>query len=216
MNNKNRVWMDLLFYIVIPYLIWNQGKDIIGDYYAILLSTAPAFFYTIFTFVKEKQFNVTGLFLVITLLLKTIVDLISGNAETMLMNQVYFMIASGLFLIMTIFINKPLTLYFFVDTAYLMGYKREDSRKLFHEKDIFPMFKWLTLLFAARYFALAVVKYWLLQKYGVEGYGTMIVFRQGVTWAFSLVIGIGTYMVFKKIQDKTGFGDATDTPMDKQ
>ncbi|MEK1829381.1 hypothetical protein AAAC51_10260 [Priestia megaterium] len=63
-----------------------------GDYYAILLSTAPAFVYTIYTFIKDRQFNVTGLFIVITLLARTIIDLISGNAATMLNNQVYFMI----------------------------------------------------------------------------------------------------------------------------
>lgn len=81
MNNTKRVWFDLLFYIAIPYLIWNQGKDIIGDYYAILLSTAPAFVYTIYTFIKDRQFNVTGLFIVITPLARTIIDLISGNGD---------------------------------------------------------------------------------------------------------------------------------------
>ena len=129
MNNTKRVWFDLLFYIAIPYLIWNQGKDIIGDYYAILLSTAPAFVYTIYTFIKDRQFNVTGLFIVITLLARTIIDLISGNAATMLNNQVYFMIGLAVVVLFTIVIKKPIGLYFFVDTAYLMGYKREDSLK---------------------------------------------------------------------------------------
>lgn len=121
------VWFT--FYIAIPYLIWNQGKDIIGDYYAILLSTAPAFVYTIYTFIKDRQFNVTGLFIVITLLARTIIDLISGNAATMLNNQVYFMIGLAVVVLFTIVIKKPIGLYFFVDTAYLMGYKREDSLK---------------------------------------------------------------------------------------
>jgi hypothetical protein len=209
MNNTKRVWFDLLFYIAIPYLIWNQGKDIIGDYYAILLSTAPAFVYTIYTFIKDRQFNVTGLFIVITLLARTIIGLISGNAATMLNNQVYFMIGLAVVVLFTIVIKKPIGLYFFVDTAYLMGYKREDSLKLFHQPDLFKMMNWLTVLFAGRYVFLAIVKYVLIQKYGVEGYGNMIVFRQAVTWAFSILIAIYTYFIYKKIQDKTGM----DNPM---
>ncbi|TYR81783.1 hypothetical protein FZC66_08100 [Priestia megaterium] len=216
MNNSRRVWFDLLFYIAIPYLIWNQGKDIIGDYYAILLSTAPAFFYTIYTFIKERQFNVTGLFLVVTLLVRTIIDLLSGNAETMLINQVYFMVGLAVFVLVTILVKKPIGLYFFVDTAYLMGYKREDSLKLFYEPDLFKMMNWLTVLFAGRYVFLALVKYMLIQKYGVDGYGNMIVFRQAVTWAFSILIAVYTYFIYKKIQGKTGIDNPINPNMNKK
>ncbi|MEK1829382.1 hypothetical protein AAAC51_10265 [Priestia megaterium] len=90
-----------------------------------------------------------------------------------------------------------------------MGYKREDSLKLFHQPDLFKMMNWLTVLFAGRYVFLAIVKYVLIQKYGVEGYGNMIVFRQAVTWAFSILIAVYTYFIYKKIQDKTGM----DNPM---
>jgi len=37
----------------------------------------------------------------------------------------------------------------------------------------------------------------------------MIVFRQAVTWAFSILIAVYTYFIYKKIQDKTGI----DNPM---
>ncbi|MCM3003468.1 VC0807 family protein [Priestia koreensis] len=207
---KNKVIFDLLFYIALPYLIWNQGRHFLGDYYAILLSTAPAFIYTIYTFVKEKQFNVTGLFLVITLLIRTIVDIISGKADTMLVNQAYFMFGLGVVLFITMLIKKPLGLYFFVDTAYLMGYKREESLPLFKEKPLFSMFQWLTLLFALRYILLGIVKLYLLQKFGVEGYGNMIVIRQVITWVFSIFIAIYTFFIIKKVQEKMGSTDDVD------
>jgi hypothetical protein len=49
MKNKIVVF-DLLFYLALPYLIWKFGQEPLGDYYAILLSTAPGFVYTIVRF----------------------------------------------------------------------------------------------------------------------------------------------------------------------
>lgn len=203
-KKQTNVLFDLIFYIALPYLIWNQGRDFIGDYYAILLSTAPAFFYTIYKFVKERQFNVTGIFIVVSLLARTIIDLVSGEAERMLYNQVYFMFGLALFFLATVLVNKPMGMYFFGDTAQLMGYERKDIMAYLKEKDMFKMLRILTVLFSVRYGAVAVVKLWLINQYGVEGYGKMIIVMQVINWIFTILLGIYTYMIIRKLQDKTG------------
>src|SRR5690625_7616003 len=62
--NKRLMLLDLICYGVIPFLIWNYGRESLGDYIAILLSTVPGFIYTIYRFIKEKQLNIFGLFII--------------------------------------------------------------------------------------------------------------------------------------------------------
>ncbi len=71
-----------------------------------LLSSVPGIIYTLYTFKKEKQFNVTGFFILITLISNTTVDLLSGSAERMLWNDAYYHIVLGIIVICTIFIKK--------------------------------------------------------------------------------------------------------------
>ncbi|MFC3885175.1 VC0807 family protein [Bacillus songklensis] len=203
-KQQPNVLFDLIFYIALPYLIWNQGRHLIGDYYAILLSTAPAFFYTIYKFIKERQFNITGIFIVVSLLARTIIDLVSGKAQTMLYNQVYFMFGLALFFFVTVIVNRPMGMYFFGDTAQLMGYERKDIMRYLKEKDMFKMLRILTILFSIRYAAVAVVKLWLINQYGVDGYGKMIVIMQVINWIFTILLGIYSYMIIRKLQGKTG------------
>ena len=85
-TNKKFILLDLIFYAALPYLIWNFGRDSLGDYTAMLVSTIPGFVYTIYRFILDKQFNITGLFILGSLALGTTVDLLSGSAEQMIWN----------------------------------------------------------------------------------------------------------------------------------
>ena len=78
MNQNKKAILDLVFYLVIPFLIWKFAKPYIDPYYAMLLSSVPGIIYTLYTFKKEKQFNVTGFFILITLISNTTVDLFSS------------------------------------------------------------------------------------------------------------------------------------------
>ena len=111
------IWLDVIFYLAIPLGIWHFGKDMLGDYAAMLLSTVPGLLYTIYRFFLEKQFNITGLFIIITLALSTSVNLIAGSAERMLVYSIYCDFAMGLFYLFTVIIKKPIVLYFFIDVA---------------------------------------------------------------------------------------------------
>ncbi|MFC5603166.1 VC0807 family protein [Sporosarcina koreensis] len=186
--------LDLFFYALIPYVLWKFGRNPLGDYPAMLISTIPGFIYTVYRFVKEKQLNITGLFVIVSLFLGTIVDLLSGSAEKMLWNGVYL----GLFFVIIHFIalavRRPFALYFAVDFAYLQGHERKSSTKLFYEKGIFKWFQIIQLVFIVRGLFMAGLKVYLLKRFGVDGYDQMLIYRQIADWVFSaLIMGLFFY-----------------------
>ena len=148
---------------------------------------------------KDRQFNLTGIFIISSLLIGTAVDLLSENAERMLWNQIYL---SGLFTtlyLVSIIIKKPLALLFSVDYAYLSGYPREDSKQLFNRTELFKWFQALTLLFVVRGIVQIIVKTWLLLTYGADSYGSMIIYLNIVGWLFTSLVIIGYIGIIKKI-----------------
>lgn len=111
--------------------------DCLGDYWAMLLSTAPGFIYTITNFVRDRQFNITGICILVSLLVGTVVDILSGTTERMLWNQVFVGVGFSEVFLVSMLIKKPLTLYSAMDMAYLQGYPRENNRVLFLERNFF-------------------------------------------------------------------------------
>ncbi|WP_405097144.1 VC0807 family protein [Oceanobacillus sp. FSL H7-0719] len=199
--NKKLVLLDLIFYAAIPYIIWTYGKDPLGDYWAILLSTLPGFIYTVYRFMVEKQFNTSGLFIISSLFINTAVNLISSSAESMLWNQVYLGLAYALVFLLSMLFKNPLGLYFAVDWAYLQGYERKSSKALFRTKGIFKGFQLLTLLFVVRSAFQSTLKMWLLIQYGAESYGQMIIYLNISGWIFSGLIMFGFLHISVKVNN---------------
>lgn len=197
---KYTVILDLIFYMALPFAIWTYGRESLGDYWAMLLSTAPGFIYTIINFVRDRQFNITGIFILVSLLVGTVVDILSGTAERMLWNQVFVGVAfSGVFLI-SMLIKKPLPLYFMMDMAFLQGYPRESSRMIYFKKELLRWFQLLTLIFVLRGITLALLKSWLLNKHGVDAYGSMLIYLRVTSWIFGGVMIIGYIFIGNEIK----------------
>ncbi len=200
---KYYIFLEILFYVVVPYLIWTNGREGLGDYWALLLSTAPGFAYTIVRFIVDREFNVTGIFILFSLLVGTVIDILSGSAERMLWNQVYLGVAFSFVYLVSMLVKKPLPLFFFIDVAFLQGYDRESSRKLFYRKELFKWFQLLTLMFVIRGLTLAGIKAWLLDRYGVDSYGTMLIYLRITGWVFAAVF-IWFYLnIYKEIKRLT-------------
>ena len=195
------IWLDVIFYLAIPLWIWHFGKDMLGDYAAMLLSTVPGLLYTIYRFFLEKQFNITGLFIIITLALSTSVNLIAGSAERMLVYSIYCDFAMGLFYLFTVIIKKPIVLYFFIDVAYLQGYERKNSYHLYTQKALFKYFLWITGLMSIKGIIQAGLKWYLYVLLGVDGFGTIITVMNISGWVFNALIAIGYLFIVKKIYD---------------
>lgn len=190
------IGLDLLFYAAIPYVLWKFGTDLLGDYIALLISTIPGFAYTVYRFVKERQFNMIGLFVIGSLLLGTVVNLLSGSAEQMLWNGIYLGLFYVLIHFIALVIKRPFALYFAVDVAYLQGYERESSKWLFYQKGIFKWYQMIQSFFIIRGLCLAGMNIYVLNKTGVDGYDQMIIYRQIIGWIFSALI-MGLYFYTK-------------------
>ncbi|AWE06490.1 hypothetical protein DCE79_03425 [Lysinibacillus sp. 2017] len=187
-SNKKFILLELLFYAALPYIIWKFGREPFGDYVAMLISTIPGFIYTIYRFILDKQFNITGLFILGSLVLGTTVNLLSGSAEQMIWNGVYLSLFYTFLYFVTLIIKRPFSLYFAVDFAYLQGHDRKHSRALFYQKGIFKWFQWIQVVFIIRGLFMAGLTVFLLKKYGIDGYGGMLIYKQIAGWIFSVLI----------------------------
>ncbi|GKV57759.1 hypothetical protein NCCP2222_37060 [Sporosarcina sp. NCCP-2222] len=198
---KKMIVYDLLIYMAVPYFIWNYGREPLGDYAALLLSTVPGLLYTLFRFINERQFNITGTFILASLLLDTLVNLLSGSAERMLWNQVYLGYGYAFLYLISILLKKPMGLYFGVDFAYMLGHPRELSKKLFFSRELFNWFQLVTLLLVIRGIVQNSLKAWLLNSYGVDSYGHMLVYLKISGGTFSIVItSLNLYIGRKVVQ----------------
>lgn len=198
--NKKLVILDLICYAVIPFLIWTYGKEPLGDYIAILLSTFPGLIYTNYRFVKEKEFSVAGLFVITSLLISTAVNLVSTSANNMLWNQVYLGFGVSIVFLISMIIRKPLALYFTVDLAFLYGDSREFSKRLFSSQGLFMWFQLLNLLFVVRAVFVSLLKASLVKTYGAEGYDKVIIYMNISNWVFSGLILLGYLFINKKVK----------------
>ncbi|WP_035178651.1 VC0807 family protein [Alkalihalobacterium bogoriense] len=187
-QSKATMLLDILCYFVIPYFIWTYGREPLGDYYALLLSTVPGIVYTGFRFVKYRQFNLLGFFIISSLLVTTTINLISSTAETMLWNQVYVGFVFASLFLLSIFFRRPLALYFAADVAALQGISKKESIQLFSQKTFYRLYQGITLLFVLRGVVQNGGKAWLLSVYGVDGYHYMLIYLQISGWLFTGLI----------------------------
>ncbi|AZB44300.1 hypothetical protein CEF21_19485 [Bacillus sp. FJAT-42376] len=198
---KHLIISDILFYLVLPYVIWEYGKAPLGDYWAMLLSTVPGIIYTVYRFFAEKQFNVTGLFIMASLSINTIIDLLSQNAERMQQNNVWVSVGFGLFWIATILIKKPFGLYLMADIAYLQGQKREDSLKLYKQPKLLPLFYLVSFVFAMQNLLNAALRAFLLNQYGIAQYDKILFYMKIYGWVFTVILMITFVFVGMKINE---------------
>lgn len=197
---KKFIVLDVVFYVALPYFIWTYGQQAFGDYYTMLLSTVPGFLYTIYRFVRERQFNIAGLILLLSLFLGTAINLLAKDAESMLWNQVYLGYVYGAIFLVSILIGKPLALRIAVDFVSLQGYPREITQQLFSQKKIFIWFQFLTGLFVLSSLFQNSLKAWLIFTHGVDGYGEMLIYMKLSGWLFYGLILAGFFYIGSKVQ----------------
>lgn len=194
------VLFDLICYVAIPLLIWNFGRDVLGDYYAMLASSVPGIIYSIYRFVLIKTFNLFGIFMLGNLIVGTLIDVLAGSAMQLLWNNVFYSFAIALLFIATVIINRPLFLFFAIDFNELQGNDREKMKKLFYQRKVLFTFKAITILFAFRDILLASIKIWLIKEYGVEAFDKGIVLRQVLSWGITGLSVIGFIYISKLLQ----------------
>jgi hypothetical protein len=191
------IFLDLLFYVAFPLLIWNLGRDYTGDYYAMLASSIPAILYSIYRFYEIKKVNFTGIFILSTLIISTLVDFLAGSAIQLLWNNVYYSIGMALFYVGSVLLNRPAALFLSLDLVEMRGNDRSLTKDIFYQRNIFLVFTWITLLFACQEVVLSIIRVFLIEKYGVEAFDHGIVYRQIIGWTFTLISIFGFIYIAK-------------------
>lgn len=195
------ILLELVVYIGLPYMIWTYGRDTIGDYYAMLVSTLPAIVYTIYRFLKDRQFNMVGVFIIVSLTLSSILDLLAGSAIQMLWNSVWLSYAFTAIFIVSMIIQKPLAIYLAVEFMYLQGYPKENSKKLYFMKGNVKWFQFVTAIFVVRGLMMNSIMVWLIMNHGADAFMHLIIVRKALGFAFSVLLFAGfTYAGHKTSQ----------------
>lgn len=197
---KNFVLLDVLFYFIVPVAFWNLTKEPLGYYHAMLLSAVPGIFYTVLRTIITKRINTLGVFILSTLTISTIIDLLSGTGINMLWNNVYYQAALAIFFFCTILLKRPIVLYFSLDFTELQGFNRDKNKAMFYKKDLYIIFLLITLGFGLRSGILAVVKTWLILKYGVEAFDEGIIIENVISWGMYGLCFYGFFIINQRIQ----------------
>jgi hypothetical protein len=200
---KKKTVCDIIFYLIIPLFIWNGLRKELGDYYTMLLTSLPGFIYTTYFFFKDRTYNITGIFILVSLFAGRILDIISGSAERILWNDIYINIAYTLFWIATIIIRKPMGMYFFVDYASVQGFERENTIKLYRTKELFRYFEYFTALFAIKGIESIILKSWSIKTFGVDGFNQISIIMSVNGYIFTAITIAFILFIVKKIKNVT-------------
>ncbi|MCA0984188.1 hypothetical protein LCL89_09045 [Halobacillus yeomjeoni] len=201
MKDQKFIMLDLVCYVIFPLAVWHLTREPIGDYYAMLLSSVPGIIYTVYRFMALKKVNVFGIYILSTLVIGTLLDVLAGSALQLLWNSVIFAyVLAGIFL-MSILIKKPISLYFALDFTELQGYNRPFTKRLFYKKKLLSIFNWIAVAFAVQDVLLASIKVWLIIEYGVEAFDKGIILRQVLNWGIAFLIMGGFFYVGKIIKE---------------
>ncbi|MCX6287139.1 MAG: hypothetical protein NTY96_08490 [Bacteroidetes bacterium] len=192
--------MDLLFYLGFSLLIWNTCRTLLGDYLAMLLSTMPGIIYTVYTFIKEKQYSVTGLFILATMIINCILNLDSRTAHQMLWNYVYLNLGLVVFWCLTMLAKRPMAMYFFIDYAYLHGVPKEHTRLVYRQMPYIRYFMFLTSFLALRDFSDILLRIHLIHFYDVKGFNKISIITQVWSTITTIMFIYGIILIIKKIQ----------------
>lgn len=201
MKNRKFIVLDLICYVAFPLMVWHLTRDWIGDYYAMLLSSVPGIIYTVYRFLALKKINVFGIYILATLIIGTLIDVLAGSALQLLWNNVIFAYVMAGGFIVTILIKRPISLYFALDFTELQGYNRSFNKRLFYKKKLLRIFNWIVVAFAFQDVLLATIKAWLITEYGVEAFDKGIILRQVINWGITFVIMGGFFYVGKVIEN---------------
>ena len=197
---NKRTLPDLIIYLGVPLIIWNTCRSLIGDYPAMLLSTLPGIIYTLYTFFKEKQYSITGLFILATMIIGGILNLDSITAHQMLWNYVYLNTGMVVFWCLTILVKRPMAMYFFIDYAYLHGVPKDRTRLVYKQMPYYRYFIYLTVFLALRDLSDIFLRIFLIHLYDVAGFNKISVITQVWSTITTIMFVYGIIFIIKQIQ----------------
>jgi hypothetical protein len=197
MQKDFNLFLDILFYFVLPICLWEFGREYLPDYLAMILSSLPGIFYSISRYLLINKLNFTRMYLLINIFAGLIMDLFSGSAIWLIWNNAIYSLGLCLIFVGSCLINKPLFLYFSLDILEEQGYDRLLTKELFTEKRSWKIINLLTILNGLREFIFSIVLMDLIKKFGIEIYSLSILIDQVFSFLMSIITVIFYVHLYK-------------------
>ena len=197
---RNKILMDLFFYLAVPLLAWNFLREYYSDYLVILFGMIPAVIYTVVAFIRGHEWNVTGLFFLSLITLNLTMNLLSSTAEEELWNTVWIGYISIAFYTLTILFKNPIGIYLFIDYAYAQGVPRAKSTALYRLPENFHHFIKFTMFLVLREIVVIAVKTPMIMKMGVEGFNTIQITTSVINYSFTALMVLYIMYITKQVK----------------
>jgi hypothetical protein len=193
--------IDLFFYFLFPFVIWETCRHFINDYLAIILSSLPGIFYSLYRLFHSMELNFTRIFLFTNIIGELLVDLLSGSALQLLWNAVFYSFGLALLYLVSCFINKPFFLYFAFDILVSQGYDRNITMEMLNETNSFNILKIITFANTFNHLSYALLLMPMISKKGIEAYTDSLIIDQILIFIMSAVSVVGFFFIHKNLNE---------------
>ena len=199
MRNNLFLLVDIIFYLVIPLVLWEFGRPMIGDYLCMVLSSIPGVIYGTLRFISSGFLNFSSIYLILNMAAGTLTDLFSKTASHLLWNNIYYSIILTMIFLGSSLIKRPLFLYFSLDLLTSQGNDRKLTKELFFQREILTLLNRVTLIFGLGELLYSLIMAKLVKLYGVEAFETGILMEQALNLLFSVISITGLYILYNRV-----------------
>jgi len=151
----------------------------------------PGTVYAVWSFIKEKEHRITGYVLFGGIVVARLMDLIVDSPEQILWNDVRINITFIVLWSISIFVKKPIGLYFFLDYASYSGLNYKKAKQHYVKKPFVKYFYYFTLLLIVQDIIMAGVYTFLIKSLGIEGYNKIQIITSVISY-----VNIGLIVAF--------------------
>lgn len=203
MKKEYHLFLDLLFYFILPILFWELGRGYISDYPTILISVFPGIFYSLYRFFKTNDITFTRIYLFINIIVGLLCDLCAGSALQLLWNDMFYSLGLSLIFIGSSLTQRPLFFYLSLDILVMQGYDRKLTREILLKKNSMTILRVLSILNGVRELIFMCFLLKCLPIYGIEIYTVSILLDQLFSLCMSGISIVGYYFLYKYVNNIT-------------
>jgi hypothetical protein len=193
--------IDLFFYFLFPFVIWETLRQFINDYPAMLLSSLPGIVYSLYRLFHSKELKFTRIFLFTNIIGELLVEILSGSALQLLWNSAFYSLGLAFLYLVSFLINKPLYLYFALDILVSQGHDRNIMKGMLIETNSLNILKIITFANTFNHLSYALLLMPLISIKGINSYSYSLMIDQILIFIMSAISVVGFFFIHKNINE---------------
>lgn len=194
----NLLFFDILICFVLPLILWRAVAPQIGDRNTILLIACIGIIYSVFDFLKYRQFNFIVVYSLFLSISSNIISLVTINTEQLMTNFVMFNIFTIALQLLLWRTFKPVPMLYFLNGAMRLGYSKEDSNFYFKQDFFRKPFILMAFVYIGKDVFDALIRVYFLNNYSDAAYSNMAQISSTVGMAYTIAITYWGYMLISK------------------